>query len=86
MDRIPFGKIEMVARNHSGYSWKALFKTVPKSPDAVSDRLVLKQDQKTQRILKAYHGGIGYGTEQLTKTVYKTHRRISIAQELQEDE
>lgn len=59
---------------------------IPKSLNTVSDRLILKHYQKAQRILKAYQGRVKYGTEEFTKTIYKRHRRVSIAEELQEDQ
>jgi hypothetical protein len=79
------GRSKWWARKNCGYNWKALLETVPKSLYAVTERIILQYFGKTQRIMKAYHDGVKYGTEQFTETVYKSHRRVSIAQELQED-
>lgn len=67
------------------YKWKALLETVPKSLDAIPEKLILRHYGKTQRIMGAYRDGIKYGISQFTKTVYKSHRRVPIVQERQED-
>lgn len=81
-----WGRSKWWARKHCEYKWKALLENVPKSLDSVTERIILRHYCKTQRIMRAYRDGIKYGTEQFTNTVYKSHRRVSIAQELQEDE
>lgn len=81
-----WGSSNWWARKNCSYPWKGLLKVIPKSLNAVSDRLILKHYQKAERILKAYQGGVKYGTEEFNKSIYRSHQRVSVAEELPEDQ
>jgi hypothetical protein len=77
-----WGRAKWYTRKNCKYTWPALVKIVPDALSNVPPLLLLKFWWKINRIIHAYQHGVKYGTKKFTETVYKSHRRISMAQEL----
>ena len=75
-----WGRAKWYTRKNCQYNWPSLIKTVQKALQEIPSLLLLKYWWKSTRILDAYYAGLQYGTEQFTNVVYKSHRRVSLAQ------
>ncbi|RPA91713.1 hypothetical protein L873DRAFT_1838619 [Choiromyces venosus 120613-1] len=78
-----WGAAKRYARRRCGYNIRALRKMVPECLNSVKPTLIWKFWARTERMMRAYHEGIAYGTpdfkEKVTKT-YRSHRRVSDSQ------
>jgi hypothetical protein len=77
-----WGRAKWYTRQNCKYTWPALLRTVPDAFTSIPSYLILKYWWKTLRILHAYRDGYKYGTAQFTEKVYRSHHRISCAQEV----
>jgi hypothetical protein len=77
-----WGGAKRYARNHCGYSIKALRTTIPLALTSVSPSLILKFWKRTERMIQVYREGFAYGTSEFVnrvKRIYHSHRRVSDA-------
>jgi len=80
-----WGAAKRYTRNHCGYNIKSLRRLIALALDSVSDQLVWKFAQRTNRIMDTYRQGIVYGTPEFQASVkhkYKSHRRVTDTIEL----
>jgi hypothetical protein len=71
-----WGNAKKHARDNCDYSFPGLRKTVPEALESVPNSSINRYFNLSLRIMEAYRDGVTYGTEEFTKRVYKSHRRI----------
>jgi hypothetical protein len=70
-----WGGAKLFTRNHCGFSIKALRKTIPLALQSVSNSLILKFWNRTERMMRVYCEGIQFGIVEFIQKV--KHVRIS---------
>lgn len=71
-----WGNAKKHARDNCDYSFPGLRKTVPEALASVPNSSINRYFNLSLRIMEAYRDNVTYGTEEFTKRVYKSHRRI----------